>query len=147
MVTVWWLYGASLYGDCMEPGRDMNPTIYVLTPLQFWGCFWTRLGILRSPMWFFSKKSEYWRNHKGGKFCSVPIESTIAKFSIHSIFISRMMAPRSFMAQLQFPLYRPATEFRNSAAGLYKGKCRILIINLLFRVPTCCISMLEVLEY
>ena len=70
---------ASLYGDCMEPGRDMNPTIYVLTPLQFWGCFWTRLGILRSPMWFFSKKSEYWRNHKGGKFCSVPIESTIAR--------------------------------------------------------------------
>ena len=26
---------ARLYGDCMEPGRDMNPTIYVLTPLQF----------------------------------------------------------------------------------------------------------------
>ena len=26
---VWWLYGASLYGDCMEPGRDMNPTFFM----------------------------------------------------------------------------------------------------------------------
>jgi hypothetical protein len=61
---------ARLYGDCMEPDHmakysvpmltdltenliQKNPTFYVLTPLQFWGCFWTRLGILRSPMWFF----------------------------------------------------------------------------------------------
>ena len=81
MVTVWWLYGASLYGDCMEPGRDMNPTFYVLTPLQFWGCFWTRLGILRSPMWFLSRKLKYWRNYRGGKFCFVLIRATIATYS------------------------------------------------------------------
>ena len=43
----------------MEPGRDMNPTVYVLTPLQSSGCFWTSLGILRSPMWLFSEKSKY----------------------------------------------------------------------------------------
>jgi hypothetical protein len=37
----------------------------VLTPLdlQFWGCFWTRLDILRSPMWFLSRKLKYWRNY------------------------------------------------------------------------------------
>ena len=72
---------AKLYGDCMECRVNFShhtdhmakysllmltdltenliqkkPTFYVLTPVQFWGCFWTRLGILRSPMWFFSKK-------------------------------------------------------------------------------------------
>ena len=30
---------------------------------QFWGCFWTRLGILRSPMWFVFRKSKYSRNY------------------------------------------------------------------------------------
>ena len=54
---------------------------------------------------------------------NLDLQLCVAKFSIHSIFISRMMAPRSFMAQLQFPLYKPATEFRNSVAGLYKGNC------------------------
>ena len=86
---------ASLYSDCMEPDHmakyslpmltDLTenlirkkPTFYVLTPVQFWGCFWTRLGILRSPMWFLSPKSKYWRNYMGGKFCSVPTWATIS---------------------------------------------------------------------
>ena len=76
---------ARLYGDCMEPDRmakyslpvltdlteisyKKKPTFYVLTPLQFWGCFWTRLGILRSPMWFLSRKLKYWWNYRGGSF-------------------------------------------------------------------------------
>jgi hypothetical protein len=75
---------ARLYGDRMEPDHTVKykisykkPTFYdnVLTPFQFWGCFWTRLGILRSPMWFLSGKLEYWRNSmrnsRGGKFCSI----------------------------------------------------------------------------
>ena len=53
---VWWLYGASLYGDCMEPGRDMNPTFYVLTPLQFWGCFGRVSAFCVHPCGFFPKK-------------------------------------------------------------------------------------------
>ncbi len=61
---------ARLYGDCMEPEHmakyglpmltDLTENLipkfffHVLTPLQFRGFFSTRLGILRSPMWFFS---------------------------------------------------------------------------------------------
>ena len=84
---------ARLYGECMEPdhmAKYSSPmltdwtenliqkkTFYVLTPSQFWRCFWTRLGILRSTMWFFSRKSKYWQNYKGGKFCWISTEATI----------------------------------------------------------------------
>ena len=71
---------ARLYGDCMEDHMakyslpvltDLTENLiqkkqlfYVLTPVHVWGCFWTRLGILRSLMWFFPRKSKYRRNYK-----------------------------------------------------------------------------------
>ena len=66
---VYWSYGKIWLTDAHRfdwKSHIKKPTFYVLTPVQFWGCFSTRLGILRSPMWFFSEKSEYWRNYKGG---------------------------------------------------------------------------------
>jgi hypothetical protein len=94
---------ARLYGDCMEPDHmakyslpmltDLTenlirkkPTFYVLTPLQFWGCFWTRLGILRSPMWFLSKKLKYiyWRNY--ARACIAKI-SLVRKIIFFHFFI------------------------------------------------------------
>jgi hypothetical protein len=91
---------ARFYGDCMEPNHlvkyslpvltdlsknliKINQLFHVLTPLQFWGCFWTRLGILRSPVCFLSGKLEYWRNIRGGKFCSVLSEATIEDLNLN----------------------------------------------------------------
>jgi prepilin-type processing-associated H-X9-DG protein len=47
-------------------------------PLALPRVFWTRLGILSSPMWFFRHKSyhsktKYWQKYKGAKFCWVLI--------------------------------------------------------------------------
>ena len=100
----------------MEPGRDMNPTFYVLTPLQFWGCFWTRLGILRSPMWFFSKKSKYWRKYKGGKFCSVLTEDTIARTGLRAR--ARSMSSGNFTL-----LKTNASKFTRGLEPLYGDAC------------------------
>jgi hypothetical protein len=41
----------------MEISYKKKTTFYVLNPLQFWEFFWTRLGILRSPMWFVFEKA------------------------------------------------------------------------------------------
>jgi hypothetical protein len=43
-------------------------TFYLLTPLQFWGFFRTRLGVLSSPIWFFSRADHYWQKYKGESF-------------------------------------------------------------------------------
>ena len=88
---------ARLYGDCMQPDYKANiayqclliwlkisykkkTTFYVPVPLRFWWCFWTRLGILGSPIRFLSRKSKYWRKYKGEKFCWALIWNTILEY-------------------------------------------------------------------
>jgi hypothetical protein len=104
---------ARLYDDCMEPDHmakyrlpmltdlteNFIPNIYihifyVLTPVQLLGCFWTRLGILRSP----------------GKFCWALIWNTI----VHNLTLKVQVR-----ALLDLSTHRDVSILRSDRAALY----------------------------